>query len=79
MLTVLIMQGLAFGLIVTVSPSELSSFVAADRKGISTALQVFSRNIGSAVGVTIMGALLTTAPAFMTGIRRLSCTAFSSA
>lgn len=70
-LLILILQGVAFGLLVTVSTIGSQQLVAADSKGISTSLQVFSRNIGSAVGVTVMGALLTSSPVFMTGIRRL--------
>lgn len=68
---VMVLQGLAFGLLVTVSVIGAQQLVAPDQKGISTSLQVFARNIGSAVGVTVMGALLTRAPDFMTGIHRL--------
>ncbi|TVY10803.1 MFS transporter [Paenibacillus cremeus] len=68
---ILVLQGSAFGLLVTVSVIAAQMLVAADQKGISTSLQVFARNIGSAVGVTIMGAMLTQAPEFMTGIRHL--------
>ncbi|CAG7653155.1 MFS transporter [Paenibacillus allorhizosphaerae] len=68
---VMTLQGLAYGLLITVSVIGSQQLVAADQKGISTSLQVFARNIGTAVGVTIMGALLTAAPNFMTGIHRL--------
>ncbi|KEQ23611.1 MFS transporter [Paenibacillus tyrfis] len=68
---IMVVQGLAYGLLYTVSVIGVQQLVAADQKGISTSLQVFSRNIGTAAGVTIMGALLTAAPAFMTGIHRL--------
>ncbi|NHN30600.1 MFS transporter [Paenibacillus agricola] len=56
---VMVVQGLAFGLIFTVSTIGSQQMVAADQKGISTSLQLFSRNIGTAVGVTVMGAFLT--------------------
>jgi EmrB/QacA subfamily drug resistance transporter len=68
---VMIMQGLAFGLISTVSVIGAQQFVAAYEKGISTSFLMFSRNIGTAIGVTIMGALLTKAAAFMDGIHHL--------
>ncbi|CAG7645110.1 Multidrug resistance protein 3 [Paenibacillus solanacearum] len=68
---VMTLQGLAYGLLITVSVIGAQQLVAADQKGISTSLQVFARNIGTAVGVTIMGALLTAAPNFMTGMHRL--------
>lgn len=68
---VMLLQGLAFGLLVTVSVIGAQQMVAPDEKGISTSLQVFARNIGTAVGVTIMGALLAHAPGFMEGIHRL--------
>lgn len=68
---IMVLQGLAYGLLATVSVIGVQQLVAADQKGISTSLQVFARNIGTAVGVTVMGGLLTGAPAFMTGIHRL--------
>ncbi|ALS24715.1 MFS transporter [Paenibacillus naphthalenovorans] len=67
----LLLQGMAFGLLVTVSVIGSQQLVDSHQKGISTSLQVFARNIGTAAGVTIMGALLTNAPEFMTGIHRL--------
>ncbi|HEX2972096.1 MAG TPA: MFS transporter, partial [Tepidisphaeraceae bacterium] len=68
---IMVLQGLAYGLLVTVSVIGAQQLVAPDQKGISTSLQVFARNIGTAVGVTVMGALLTRAPDFMTGIHHL--------
>lgn len=62
------LQGLAFGLIVTVSIIGAQQLVGAHRKGISTSLQMFARNIGTAIGVTIMGALLNQAGRFYDGI-----------
>lgn len=40
-------------------------------KGISTSLQMFARNIGTAVGVTIMGAFVTKADHFFDGMDKL--------
>lgn len=62
------MLGLAFGLIFTVSTIGSQQLVEANQKGISTSLQLFARNIGTAVSVTIMGAILTKAPVFYSGI-----------
>jgi len=67
----LAVQGAAFGTIFTVTVIGAQQMVAADQKGISTSLQMFARNIGTAIGVTIMGAFLTKAPDFATGIHRL--------
>lgn len=68
---VMLLQGMAFGLLVTVSVIGSQQLVDSHQKGISTSLQVFARNIGTAAGVTIMGALLTNAPEFMTGMHRI--------
>lgn len=68
---VMVLQGMAFGLLVTVSVIGSQQLVDSHQKGISTSLQVFARNIGTAAGVTIMGALLTNAPEFMTGMHRV--------
>lgn len=67
----LVVQGAAFGLIFTVTIIGAQQLVAADQKGISTSLQMFSRNIGTAIGVTIMGAFLTSAADFVSGIHHL--------
>ncbi|OPH60739.1 major facilitator superfamily transporter [Paenibacillus ferrarius] len=63
----LTLLGLAFGLIFTVSTIGAQQLVEANQKGISTSLQLFARNIGTAVSVTIMGAILTKSSAFYTG------------
>jgi EmrB/QacA subfamily drug resistance transporter len=64
-------QGLAFGLTSTVGVIGSQQMVEPYQKGISTSFFMFSRNIGTAIGVTIMGAFLTKAPDFMTGIHNL--------
>ncbi|WP_438449047.1 MFS transporter [Gorillibacterium sp. sgz5001074] len=64
----MLLQGVAFGLIVTVSIIGAQQLVGAHRKGISTSLQMFARNIGTAIGVTVMGALLNSAAHFYDGI-----------
>jgi EmrB/QacA subfamily drug resistance transporter len=67
----MLLQGAAYGLIFTVSIIGAQQLVAADRKGVSTSLQMFSRNIGTAIGVTVMGAILTGAADLSTGIHHL--------
>jgi EmrB/QacA subfamily drug resistance transporter len=64
----LTMLGLSFGLLFTVSTIGAQQLVEAHEKGISTSLQLFARNIGTAVSVTIMGSIVTKADVFYTGI-----------
>lgn len=64
-------QGAAFGLISTVSIIGAQQLVSAHEKGISTSFQMLSRNIGTAVGVTVMGAFLLKAGDFYAGIHHL--------
>ncbi|MDD9267460.1 MFS transporter [Paenibacillus sp. GCM10023248] len=61
------MLGLAYGLIFTVSTIGSQQLVEPHQKGISTSLQLFARNIGTAVSVTIMGAILTKSTMFYSG------------
>ncbi|MDR6549292.1 site-specific recombinase [Paenibacillus qinlingensis] len=62
------MLGLSFGLLFTVSTIGAQQLVEAHQKGISTSLQLFARNIGTAVSVTVMGSIVTKADVFYTGI-----------
>lgn len=64
-------QGLAYGLIFTVTTIGAQELVEPHQKGISTSMQFFARNIGTAVGTTLMGAFLTRAADTMTGIHHL--------
>ncbi|MDQ0200183.1 MFS transporter [Neobacillus ginsengisoli] len=68
---VMIVQGLAFGLLTTVGMIGVQQLVGGHERGISTSFFMFCRNMGTAIGVTIMGALLTNAADFMTGIHHL--------
>ncbi|MGJ7921617.1 MFS transporter [Neobacillus sp. LXY-4] len=70
-LFVMTIQGLAYGLISTVGLIGVQQLVGAHEKGISTSFFMFSRNMGTAIGVTIMGALLTGSGTFMGGIHNL--------
>ncbi len=67
----MIVQGVAFGLISTVSLLGSQQLVERHEMGISTSFILFSRNIGTAIGVTVMGAILTKADTFMLGIQHL--------
>ncbi|MBS2771116.1 MDR family MFS transporter [Anoxybacillus rupiensis] len=64
-------QGLSFGLMTTVGVIGSQQLADAHEKGIATSFFMFCRNIGTAIGVTVMGALLTKAAHFMTGIHDL--------
>jgi EmrB/QacA subfamily drug resistance transporter len=54
--------GLAFGLTSTVAIIAVQQLAEPHQRGISTSFLMFCRNIGTAVGVTIMGAILTRTP-----------------
>ncbi|MBJ6363758.1 MFS transporter [Paenibacillus sp. GCM10012307] len=66
----LTVQGAGFGLLFTVTTIGAQQLVQASQSGISTSLQMFSRNTGTAIGVTIMGSLLLQSE-FMLGIRSI--------
>lgn len=68
---VMIVQGLAFGLLTTVGMIGVQQLVGGHERGISTSFFMFCRNMGTAIGVTIMGALLTNGTNFMQGIHHL--------
>jgi EmrB/QacA subfamily drug resistance transporter len=68
---VMIVQGLAFGLLTTVGIIGVQQLVDGHEKGISTSFFMFCRNMGTAIGVTIMGSLLTSGATFMDGIHHL--------
>ncbi|QPA32148.1 MDR family MFS transporter [Thermaerobacillus caldiproteolyticus] len=68
---VMFIQGLSFGLTSTVGIIGSQQLAKAHEKGIATSFFMFCRNIGTAIGVTIMGAFLTKAVDFMTGIHHL--------
>jgi EmrB/QacA subfamily drug resistance transporter len=68
---VMIVQGLAFGLLTTVGMIGVQQLVDGHERGISTSFFMFCRNMGTAIGVTIMGALLTSGVNFMQGIHHL--------
>ncbi|WP_127530667.1 MFS transporter [Paenibacillus kobensis] len=63
--------GLAFGMLSTVSVIGSQQLVGPTEKGISASLQMFSRNIGTAIGVTIMGSFLNHSTKLLTGFREM--------
>ncbi|TRZ36655.1 MFS transporter [Niallia circulans] len=69
--SIMLIQGLAFGLLSTVGVIGSQALVGPHEKGISTSFFMFCRNMGTSIGVTIMGALLTSQAIFMTGIHHL--------
>lgn len=69
--SMMFVQGLAYGLIFTVTTIGAQELVEPHQKGISTSMQFFARNIGTAVGTTLMGAFLTKAADTMAGIHHL--------
>ena len=69
--SIMLIQGLSFGLLSTVGVIGSQALVGPHEKGISTSFFMFCRNMGTSIGVTIMGALLTSQAVFMTGIHHL--------
>ncbi|WP_303981239.1 MFS transporter [Niallia circulans] len=67
----MVVQGLAFGLLSTVGVIGAQALVGNHEKGISTSFFMFCRNMGTAIGVTIMGSLLNSGTTFMDGIHHL--------
>jgi Na+/melibiose symporter-like transporter len=55
----MIVQGLAFGMLSTAGLIGSQQMVGAHERGISISFFMFCRNMGTAIGVTVMGALLT--------------------
>ena len=68
---VMLVLGLAFGLISTVGIICSQMLAGPHEKGVSTSLQLLCRNIGTAIGVTVMGALFNGAPGPHEGFSRL--------
>ena len=55
----------------------MQQLVGGHERGISTSFFMFCRNMGTAIGVTIMGALLTSGGSFMAGIHHLFLLGFA--
>ncbi|WP_040209024.1 MDR family MFS transporter [Neobacillus jeddahensis] len=68
---ILVFQGVAFGLLFAVGTIASQEFAEADIKGMSTSLQIFLRNIGTSIGVTIMGLLINQAANIAIGMKNV--------
>jgi EmrB/QacA subfamily drug resistance transporter len=68
---VMLIQGIAFGLLSTVGVIGVQQLVGGHEKGISTAFFMLCRNMGTVIGVTVMGYLLTSGTTDMDGIHHL--------
>ncbi|MXQ55203.1 MFS transporter [Shimazuella alba] len=68
---VMLIQGSAFGLLSTTGVIGAQQLVLENEKGVSTSFTLFIRNIGTAIGVTIMGIFLNQSDDFMAGIHHL--------
>ena len=71
MFAILTVQGFSFGLLFAVGTIASQEFADAEIKGISTSLQMFLRNIGTSIGVTIMGVLINQAANIVIGMQNV--------
>ncbi|MBS4211226.1 MULTISPECIES: MDR family MFS transporter [Neobacillus] len=55
---ILTVQGFSFGLLFAVGTIASQEFADSNIKGVSTSLQMFLRNIGTSIGVTVMGLII---------------------
>ncbi|OIK15698.1 hypothetical protein BIV60_08055 [Bacillus sp. MUM 116] len=67
----LTVQGFAFGLLFAVGTIASQEFVENNIKGMSTSLQIFLRNIGTSIGVTVMGLLINQAASMVIGMKNI--------
>jgi EmrB/QacA subfamily drug resistance transporter len=68
---VLLVQGFSFGLLFAVGTIASQELADPKIKGISTSLQMFLRNIGTSIGVTIMGVLINHATSILIGMKNV--------
>lgn len=68
---ILTVQGLSFGLLFAVGTIASQEFADAEIKGVSTSLQMFLRNIGTSIGVTVMGLLINHASSIVIGMKNV--------
>jgi EmrB/QacA subfamily drug resistance transporter len=68
---ILTVQGFAFGLLFAVGTIASQEFAEPHIKGMSTSLQIFLRNIGTSIGVTIMGLLINQAATIAIGMKNV--------
>jgi EmrB/QacA subfamily drug resistance transporter len=68
---ILIVQGFSFGLLFAVGTIASQEFAESHIKGVSTSLQMFLRNIGTSIGVTIMGLIINHAASIVIGMKNV--------
>jgi EmrB/QacA subfamily drug resistance transporter len=73
---ILTIQGVSFGLLFAVGTIASQEFADPSIKGVSTSLQMFLRNIGTSIGVTVMGLLINHAANIVVGMQNVFLYAF---
>jgi EmrB/QacA subfamily drug resistance transporter len=68
---ILTIQGFCFGLLFALGTIASQEFAETNIKGMSTSLQMFLRNIGTSVGVTIMGLLINHSATLIIGMKNV--------
>jgi len=68
---ILTIQGVAFGLLFAVGTIASQEFAESHIKGMSTSLQMFLKNIGTSIGVTIMGLIINQAASIVIGMKNV--------
>lgn len=68
---ILTIQGFSFGLLFAVGTIASQEFAESNIKGVSTSLQMFLRNIGTSIGVTIMGLIINHAANINLGMKNV--------
>jgi MFS family permease len=68
---ILLVQGFSFGLLFAVGTIASQELAESEIKGISTSLQMFLRNIGTSIGVTVMGVLINHAASILIGMKNV--------
>lgn len=68
---ILLVQGASFGLIFAVGTIASQELAASHIKGMSTSLQMFLRNIGTSVGVTVMGLFINLSASIVIGMKSI--------
>ncbi len=67
----MLVQGFSFGLLFAVGTIASQELAEPEIRGISTSLQMFLRNIGTSVGVTVMGVLINHAASIVFGMKNV--------
>ena len=73
---ILTVQGFSFGLLFAVGTIASQEFAEANIKGLSTSLQMFLRNIGTSIGVMVMGLIINHAVTIAEGMQNVFLYAF---